>query len=136
VEPENGRLQRRSKANRCFCRSSNTHSLSHPPSILSGRKRSFVDIILLLGGGSIKTGRSSHLHAQADTKSYDRAPKIQERRGKHTSLDRMVGIDSMNGLVDPETLYTKQSCIGISACPSKTMWMLTSARWWQFWKSL
>jgi hypothetical protein len=42
----------------------------------------------------------------------------------------------MSGVVDPETLYTKQNCIGMLATISGLTTILIIYRWWQFWKSL
>lgn len=40
------------------------------------------------------------------------------------------------GLVDPEVLYSRQNCIGLSQRYSSKIVILTNARWWQLWKSL
>jgi serine/threonine-protein kinase 24/25/MST4 len=42
----------------------------------------------------------------------------------------------MSGVVDPETLYTKQNCIGMLATISGSTTILIFYRRWQFWKSL
>lgn len=46
----------------------------------------------------------------------------------------------MSGVVDPDTLYTKQNCIGISSPPfpecGPDAYFVTSFRRWQFWQGL
>lgn len=40
------------------------------------------------------------------------------------------------GWVDPEVLYSRQNCIGLSQWHSSKIDILTNARWWQLWKGL
>jgi hypothetical protein len=39
----------------------------------------------------------------------------------------------MSGVVDPETLYTKQNCIGTWAVQSPGIKLSNARRWWKFW---
>ena len=40
------------------------------------------------------------------------------------------------GSVDPETLYSRQNCIGLLNSPVPTARFLTWLRWWQLWKGV